>query len=166
MRQERIKLHLGCGHVYIPGFTNVDIRSDVQRDMTYDLNRTPWPWEDGCCIEMICNHVIEHLDIGLHGFLDEAHRLLLPGGTLYVEVPDAANIDLAFSDPTHKWAFRPHSFINYVTPIGVKTHGVIKYPWSLMHCTSDGSVIRAHLLPLSDEEAFTYVQQSFDYRSG
>jgi predicted SAM-dependent methyltransferase len=81
-------LHLGCGPNLLPGWVNIDrvartpeVRTDI------DLTRLPWP--DASVAAILAEHVFEHL-----GFTEEqqvwteAARVLQPGGTLTIEVPD------------------------------------------------------------------------------
>jgi len=145
MRESLLRLHLGCGRKHLDGFINVDIKPNPGVvDRVYDLNQTPWPWVTNSVEEIICKHVIEHLDIGLCGFLDEAWRVLHPAGTVYIQVPDAANPDLAWADPTHKRPYRVHSFANYFTLPGIRKHGVTRLPWCWYVVKSEGGVITAH----------------------
>jgi len=150
---DRIKLHLGCGRVIIPDAVNVDILPLDQVDVRHDLNVMPWPWEDGEVYEIIANHLVEHLACGMVAFMDECWRLLLPGGTVYIEVPDAADLDLAWCDPTHVRPYRTHSFVNYFTIPGIKHFHYTDRAWSILHCSTDGHVVRFHGMPVPPEHA-------------
>lgn len=145
------RLHLGCGHIRLPNFINVDILALPAVDQVVDLQITPWPWDDNCCEEIIANHLIEHLSTGLLPFMDESWRVLRPGGTIYLEVPDAADLDLAWADPEHYRPYRRHSFINYLTIPGVRQFGYTRRAWSLMEIKTDGSVIVCHATPVKPE---------------
>lgn len=147
----RLRLHLGCGNKIVPGFINVDKLHLPGVDVQWDLNNLPWPWEDASVCEIIANHVVEHLSCGLVAFMDEAWRLLMPGGTLYIEVPDGADPDLAWCDPTHIRPYRPHSFKNYFTLPGILNWHETDKAWSILYCDSDGHVVKFHGMPVPPE---------------
>jgi SAM-dependent methyltransferase len=81
-------LNLGCGSIFHPAWVNVDmdpVNDSVRRG---DL-RQPLAFGDGEFQAVYHCHVLEHL---AHAralpFLRECHRVLAPGGTLRVVVPD------------------------------------------------------------------------------
>jgi predicted SAM-dependent methyltransferase len=84
-----VKLNLGCGIDVRPGWTNVDKfpadQSVVQADFPI------LPFNNDTADEVLLSHVLEHF-----GFKDgetlcrEIQRVLKPGGTAYIEVPDIA----------------------------------------------------------------------------
>ena len=84
-----LKLHLGSGDRLKPGWVNVDIHPAA--DLRLDVRR-PWPFAGGAAAEIYAEHLFEHL--GWPGeaehFLAEARRVLRPGGTLRLSVPDLA----------------------------------------------------------------------------
>ncbi len=115
-----ILLNLGCSDDHRAGWVNVDIAQPA--DVITDLNG-PWPWEDGSVERILANDVLEHIhgkhyivtDRGIMGSslpgkiwaLNEAHRVLEPGGVLEFVVPcvmlsDGRVNPGAFSDPTHR----------------------------------------------------------------
>lgn len=96
-----VKLNLGCSDTRINGFLGVDVCPPA--DVVADL-RLRWPWEDSSVEEILAHDVLEHLP-QIHG-LNEAHRVLRPGGKLNIKVPAIALTDGrvnpgAFCDPTH-----------------------------------------------------------------
>ena len=98
-----LKLNLGCGQKYLPGYVNCDVLPHVRADRYFDLNRPPYPFADGAADEIWMDNVLEHLD-DLLAVMAELHRLLRPGGRLKIRVPYAKS-DWAFQDPTHKHFF-------------------------------------------------------------
>lgn len=84
-----LKLHLGCGRRIMPGWVNVDAFEQPGFDLRWDL-RDRFPCEDGVAALIYSEHTLEHLD---RRFADQAlaemFRLLEPGGTLRIGVPDA-----------------------------------------------------------------------------
>lgn len=82
-----MKLHLGCGTNYMPGWVNIDFdapKADLKADLRQAL---PYGTASG---RLIFNeHFIEHItrEEGL-AFLKECRRVLKPGGILRVSTPD------------------------------------------------------------------------------
>lgn len=91
-----MKLNLGCSDDLRPGFVNVDIAppSDQRADL-----RQAWPWPDSSVDEIRAHDIIEHLPDKIHT-MNEAWRVLKPGGVLDIEVPTTDGRG-AFQDPTH-----------------------------------------------------------------
>jgi SAM-dependent methyltransferase len=85
--QKGLKLHLGCGPVRKEGWINVDLFGEP--DLMLDL-REPIPLEDGSCSMIYSEHFFEHVDYpaGAERILADCLRLLEPGGTFSVGVPD------------------------------------------------------------------------------
>jgi len=84
-----VKLHLGSGDRLKPGWVNVDIHPAA--DLRLDVRR-PWPFADAIAAEVYAEHLFEHLSWPGEAryFLAEARRVLAPGGTLRLSVPDLA----------------------------------------------------------------------------
>lgn len=93
-------LHLGCGQKPVAGRVNVDMVDMPGVDVVHDLDVHPWPWSDGSAAEIHALHVFEHVVDPL-GFMEQAHRVLRPGGWLHIEVPHWQSQN-AFTDPTHR----------------------------------------------------------------
>lgn len=87
-----MKLHLGCGPKHIPGWYHVDVVDLPHIELQHDVARLPMIRDNTVSVIYAC-HVVEHfmrreiLDV-----LKEWHRVLQPGGTLRVAVPDFAAI--------------------------------------------------------------------------
>ena len=60
-------------------------------------------------------HVIEHVSDVVHA-VEEAHRVLKPGGRLRIETPHYSDAS-SFADPTHRWHLNSFSF-RYFTEAG------------------------------------------------
>ena len=132
-----------------PGLVRCDILPGKNVDRIFDLDVTPWPIPDGDGKFINASHVIEHLNNPI-AFFDEAWRVLYPGGTMYVEVPNAENLDMSFCDPTHKRPYRLHSFINYFTVEGVFNFGYTKHAWELCFIQATKDIARARMMPIND----------------
>jgi len=81
------RLNIGCGPVVTPGYVRVDFCPGV--DVRVDLRR-PLPIPDSVASVILCEHFLEHLRYPgqASAFLRECHRLLEPGGRLFLSVPD------------------------------------------------------------------------------
>jgi predicted SAM-dependent methyltransferase len=82
-----MKLHLGCGDIYLDGYINVDILPRKKIDTCTDLRKLPWR---DASVDMIYScAVIEHF--GRHEWIDvlkEWCRTLKPGGLLRLSTSD------------------------------------------------------------------------------
>jgi len=93
-------LLLGCGKTRIPGAIGVDRTPiDGYVDVIHDLDTIPYPFKDNSASEIHLYHVLEHLHDPLKK-LEELHRILMPGGILFIRVPHFSSMG-AFSDITH-----------------------------------------------------------------
>ena len=85
----KVRLHIGCGDIASPEFVNVDARPKphihlVTKDL-FDLRAVP----DGAASLVYMCHVLEHVPYALLlRVLREMRRVLMPGGTLRLSVPD------------------------------------------------------------------------------
>ena len=81
------RLNVGCGEKTRPGWLNIDL--DLRADMRLDVRR-PLPLPGDSCAEIYSEHVLEHLAYPgeVEEILRDWWRVLAPGGTLSVGVPD------------------------------------------------------------------------------
>ena len=102
-------LNLGCGSVRIPDSIGVDrVKIDDFVDVVHDLDITPYPFKTNSVDEIHFYHVLEHLHNPMQK-LEEIHRILKPGGVLYMRVPHFSSMG-AFTDITHVRPFGYFSF--------------------------------------------------------
>jgi predicted SAM-dependent methyltransferase len=92
IRRRAVRAHeyldLGCGHFPHPGFVNLDWMWNRRIDICWDLGRGI-PLPDASLRGIFSEHCIEHLPLETGDLvLAECHRVLRPGGTLRVVVPD------------------------------------------------------------------------------
>ncbi len=82
-----MRLNLGCGTDIKPGYVNVDARKIPGVDVVTDL-AAKWPWDDGSVDEILMLDFLEHFPYrSTEGILQQAWKVLKPGGALVVQVP-------------------------------------------------------------------------------
>ena len=108
-----VRLDLGCGQNPREGFDGVDLLAPNPA-YRVDLFSFPFPWADNEVDELHCSHFVEHLPATttpdgrdyLLAFFDECWRILRPGGTMTVIVPNARS-NRAFQDPPYRRWWHP-----------------------------------------------------------
>lgn len=126
----------------------LDVRPFAGVDVVHDLDDCPWPFKTDAFNEVSAIHVVEHLQ-NLVAFMDECHRVLKPGGSLYIETPEAgADLDLQFADPTHIRCYRKHTFVNYFTRAEAPKFGYTDKLWSIWHLESKNGNLIFHGQPI------------------
>jgi hypothetical protein len=109
-----MRLYLGAGLKRLDGYLHVDISACEGIDVVHDLDQIPWPWEENSIQAIVAEDVVEHLEINLIEFCEEAWRVLAPGGELFVRTPHHLG-DSSWIDPTHRWHLNEQSF-QYLDP--------------------------------------------------
>ena len=131
-----MRLNLGCSDALLGGdWTNVDIVPPC--DQVADLS-LPWPWADSSVEEIRAFDIFEHIGddhtpchplalksrhwSGRIHVMNEAHRVLIPGGRLVMECPDAAMGCGHFQDPQHVSPWTPNAlqYYEYGAPARVR----------------------------------------------
>lgn len=108
------KYDLGCGQrKFDQGFIGVDISPcEGVVDVVYDLEQFPWTFaEDLSSDEIYSSHYVEHTS-DIIKFMDEIHRILIPGGRLILIAPYYTSMR-CWQDPTHKRAISEATFLYY-----------------------------------------------------
>ncbi|OGG29799.1 methyltransferase [Candidatus Gottesmanbacteria bacterium RIFCSPLOWO2_01_FULL_46_21] len=83
-----MKLHLGCGKRYIPGFVHVDLGKFPHIDYQHDIASLPM-FKKNCVDLIYSSHGIEYFDRDeVPRILKEWHRVLAKGGILRLAMPD------------------------------------------------------------------------------
>ena len=87
-RQFGLKLNLGCGHIPLEGYVNVDRRELPGVDVVADLG--DMPFEEGGVQEISSAHALEHFpqEMLRRRLLPYWRTLLMPGGVFRAVVPD------------------------------------------------------------------------------
>ena len=128
-----MKLHLGCGQVYLDGYKNIDFPLDkhsVQQTSVADefADLTALRYKAGSIEEVRMHHVFEHFErTVVSAMLASWHSWLKPGGIVHLEMPDfdaTARIvlDPKASDNDRKVAIR-HIFGSNEAPWAVHYDG-------------------------------------------
>lgn len=85
---EPLKLHVGCGKRYLPGWKHVDVLDFDHIDYKTTLDDLHMI-EDGSVEEIYACHVLEHIDRRkVISTVQELNRVLRVGGKLRLAVPD------------------------------------------------------------------------------
>lgn len=97
-----MNLEIGGGHLVQSGWLNLDpVNGEGEwKRMAQD---TPWPAADNSIGAIRASHVMEHIPAGREriAVMNEAHRVLKPGGVLEIIVPLLVGTWHAVADPTH-----------------------------------------------------------------
>ena len=82
------KLNVGSGEKVLEGYINLDLYNAKGVDVVHDLNKLPYPFKDNTFDEILCSHVIEHLNPQQHiEVFKELHRISKPGAIITIKVP-------------------------------------------------------------------------------
>lgn len=108
-------VNVGCGRQAHPAWCNLDLTACAPGVIEHDL-RQGLPFDDNACDAVYHSHVLEHLrPEEAARLLAECFRVLKPGGTLRIAVPDLEGIarqylstlEAAADDPSasadHQW---------------------------------------------------------------
>ena len=101
-----------------PGFETVDL---LDASIISDLNEK-WPFDDSSVGMINASNIFEHLKDPIHT-MNEAFRVLAPGGWLFIDVPSTEGRG-AFQDPTHVsfwnensiWYYTNRDYAKFITP--------------------------------------------------
>jgi len=83
-----MKLHLGCGKRFIPGFVHIDVIDYPHIDHVNSIDNLSFLPDNSVSLIYSC-HVLEHFKRrDVPRVLEEWKRVLKPNGTLRISVPD------------------------------------------------------------------------------
>ena len=163
-----MKLHLGCGNRYIPGFFHIDGFDAPHIDHVCSIENLSFI-EDNSIELIYSSHVLEHFKRArLPEVLKEWNRVLKPGGILRVAVPDFEGIvkvynkykdlDLVIGPifggqnylyNIHYNTFDFNSLSNYLSEAGFDN--IEKYDWRLTEHSDIDDFSQAYI-PHMDKE--------------
>lgn len=113
-----LMISLGAGMEPEEGadWLNVDIVPLEGIDVVHNLMQYPWPFEDSSAKYIKAKDIIEHMATHLPdgrssiiAFIEECHRILQTGGTLWIQTP-AWDSKYLWIDPTHVRGFDERTF--------------------------------------------------------
>lgn len=102
-----LRVNIGAGQTYIPGFVNVDI--SPKADVVLDIGRQPLPFSDDSVDLVFSYHTLEHVDNYLFA-LNEIYRVLRHGGRFLLGVPYVTLTEYNLVNPYHRQNFNEFSF--------------------------------------------------------
>jgi predicted SAM-dependent methyltransferase len=105
------KLIIGSAGKKDQDAVTLDIDPKHDPDIVHDLNKVPFPFEDNQFRQVICHHVLEHLD-DLGAAMGELHRICRDNGFIYIEVPHHTSWQA--NTPDHKLRFNYFALDQYI----------------------------------------------------
>jgi len=85
----KVRLHLGCGKDYWPGYVNVDVSSDALCDLRIDFTLIGEHYSQDSVAEVALIHSLSYLRLWqATDLLTNLYRILEPRGILVLELPD------------------------------------------------------------------------------
>ena len=97
-RLDKVRLNLGCGHVALDGYLNVDRRALPGVDIVAEVDQLPFG--PGEVDEIFSSHLLEHFpqEQLMRQLLPYYRSLLKAGGQIHAVVPDAEAMIRAYSN--------------------------------------------------------------------
>jgi SAM-dependent methyltransferase len=98
-----LRLNIGCGANPLTGWINIDRVARAPGVVT-DVDPTALPYPDASVDEALAEHVFEHFSFAEEAAVwREMARVLRPGGTLAIEVPDFEWVCATFLAAKDEW---------------------------------------------------------------
>lgn len=125
-------------------------------NLVFDLNEFPWPVADNSWGYVEMSDVLEHLKGDLTEIMDELHRVMRPGGYVYIHTAEAGSWQM-MKDPTHVQGFQTSSF-NYYDPAFPEGehYAYTDRKWKIVKRTMDAGGLVFVMQPR--KEAVTFVE--------
>ncbi len=114
IKTDKKVLIIGTGGKRPTDAFTLDINPLFEPDLIHDLNITPWPIPDNQFKQIICHHVLEHLN-SISAVLEQLHRICRPDGEIYIEVPHFSSWIANF--PDHKLRFSYFSIDEFLSEV-------------------------------------------------
>lgn len=146
---DKPKIILGCGDVYLEGWTHLDRAKHSQHvDVAHNLNVTPWPFDDDSAQFIKAADILEHLD-DFVAFFDECWRILASDGVLQVQTVLHTSVN-RWRDSTHKRPYRPEAF-TFLDPDYACWQRFGKFytvrHWKITSLLDGGEAVRVEMTP-------------------
>lgn len=95
-----MKVNIGCGPHYQPGWVNTDGHPDAEPDIL----TTGFPFEDGTAERVYLGHVLEHQRWdAVPAFLSQVRRILAPDGQVLAAGPDVNRVIQRHAQGIEPW---------------------------------------------------------------
>ena len=104
---DELKLNIGAGYNFIPGFVNIDI--SPKADVSLDLNKDRLPYDNNSVDVVFSHYCLEHVENYLFA-LGEIHRVLKHGGRFLVGLPYVTSTKYHLINPYHHHNYSEYSF--------------------------------------------------------
>jgi len=121
-----MRLHLGCGNEYIPGWLNVDKSKDSAADEFWDLEE-PFPLNDNTVSSIRSKFLIEHIANDKQ-FFNEMYRVCRDGARVHLFVPKFPGEGAVDWDHKSFWNMRKFNYLlarNRDTEMGLECNFTI-----------------------------------------
>lgn len=128
-----MNLEVGGGTKFQTGWINLD-PTHGEGPWKRFAQDTPWPAEDNSMDSIMASHVMEHVPAGKERIdvMNEAHRVLKPGGVFEIRVPLMIGTWHAIADPTHVSFWVRESFGYFDGTMGYDAdYGI--FPWTTLY---------------------------------
>ena len=76
------KANFGCGEEILDGYENYDLNPSNKQVKKLNINKIPYQFEDNTFDEIICRHVLEHLDVNAYEVMKEFRRITKENGKI------------------------------------------------------------------------------------
>ncbi len=88
LEKREIRLNLGCGPMHLDGYINIDADPGACADFYMDFSELEHAFAAASAREILMIHSLSYLNLWqARNFFRAAHRLLMPGGKLVIELP-------------------------------------------------------------------------------
>jgi predicted SAM-dependent methyltransferase len=142
-----MKLHIGCGKKYLPGYKHLDVIDYEHVDFVCDARHLNMI-KDKTVSEIYACHILEHVERSeVLGVLQEWHRVLKPGGVIRIAVPDFEAVVKEYNDKKDLMCFQ-----------GL-LYGGQSYDYNFHHVAFDIAVLKQFL-----DEAGYFEASRYDWR--
>jgi len=139
------KLSIGCGRRSPePDLIRLDISPEVNPDILWNLDQTPYPFSESMFSEIECFDVIEHLS-DIPKSMEEFYRILLSGGILKITTPHFSCAN-SFIDPTHKWHLSYFSFDYFCNDHNLSYYSKARFKINYRHIQFNGGRINRSII--------------------